>query len=124
MSLSLAEDQISHRFLCEPAQRWVYAESQSYFAMLGLGPIQEGYSIIAAREHTRGMFDASASERAELIAFTQHVRELLAPYYGEALVTEHGRVAPCVEARTRSYEPHCLHASSFRLPWPMGLPSV
>jgi hypothetical protein len=31
-------------------------------------------------------------------------------HYGDVLVTEHGRVAPCVGAATRAYEPHCLHA--------------
>jgi hypothetical protein len=84
--------------------------SDEFFAMLGHGPIGEGYSIIATVEHEPSMLDldAAVTQRAE--EFTQAVRERLLPMYGSAVITEHGRVAPCVATQTRAHEPHCLHA--------------
>jgi len=97
-------------FLCQPDHPWIYETSQHFVAMLGLGPIGEGYSLIAARDHVPSMLDLEPAEAEELAEFTQRVRERLRPHYGEAVVTEHGRIAPCLTAYARVFEPHCLHA--------------
>jgi hypothetical protein len=103
-------------FLCEPDEGLVYARSESFFALLGWGPIGEGYSLVATREHVPSMLDVSRAEADELQAFTGRVRGLLRPHFGESLVTEHGRVATCVEPATSTYEPHCLHAHRLLFP--------
>jgi hypothetical protein len=108
-------------FLCKPTTDLIYAVSQNFFATLGLGPLCEGYSLIATRVHTPSMFDVSASEADELAAFTREVRLRLEPHYGPSLITEHGRVPPCLDQLLRTYEPHCLHAH--RLVFP-GVPDL
>jgi len=84
--------------------------------MLGLGPIGEGYSLIAAREHVPSMFDLDSGSREELETFTKLVRATLRPHYSSSVVTEHGRVAPCVSRILRAHEPHCLHAHRLVFP--------
>jgi diadenosine tetraphosphate (Ap4A) HIT family hydrolase len=103
-------------FLCEPDPTLVFARTQNFFAMLGHGPIGEGYSLIASIEHEPSMLDVSLTLAREVEDFTHTVRERLAPHYGPALVTEHGRVAPCVATATAAYEPHCLHAHRLVFP--------
>ncbi len=103
-------------FLCEPDAGLVYMGSESFFAMLGHGPLSEGYSLIATREHDASMLDVSEAEAEELGRFTVAVKQRLRTHYGPTLVTEHGRVAACVAAAVRRYEPHCLHAHRLVFP--------
>ena len=99
-----------------PDEHLVYLREGSFFAMLGHGPIGRGYSLIASTAHVPSMLDLDASSAEELIVFTDRVRSLLRLHYGEAVITEHGRVAPCVSEVTRRYEPHCLHAHRLVFP--------
>ena len=104
-------------FLCEPDDDLVYLREGAFFAMLGHGPIGRGYSLIATAEHFPSMLDLDASLGRELTVFTERVRSVLRPHYGEAvMISEHGRVAPCVGEVTRRYEPHCLHAHRLVFP--------
>jgi hypothetical protein len=104
-------------FLCEPDERLVFARKGSFFAMLGLGPLGEGYSLIATRDHVPSMLDLDAAGTDELTRFTRRVRSILgARGYPPAVLTEHGRVAACVHAVTAAHEPHCLHAHRLLFP--------
>jgi diadenosine tetraphosphate (Ap4A) HIT family hydrolase len=103
-------------FLCEPDEGLVYLREGAFFAMLGHGPIGMGYSLIATADHVASMLDLDASHVQALTTFTEHVRSVLRPHYGQAVITEHGRVAPCVGEVTRRYEPHCLHAHRLVFP--------
>jgi hypothetical protein len=109
-------------FLCAPAEGLVYAESGNghFFAMLGLGPVTEGYSLIATREHVPSMLDVPSRQRDELVRFTCDVRSLLSTHYGPSIVTEHGRVAPCLTEVGSAHAPHCFHAH--RLVFPSSPP--
>jgi hypothetical protein len=84
--------------------------------MLGLGPVVEGYSLLATTNHTKSMLDLSEAEVEELIDFTQHTRNLLSKHYGDSIITEHGRVAPCVETNRDRQQPHCFHAHRLVFP--------
>ena len=75
-----------------------------------------GYSLIATTDHITSMLDLDDEAARELVEFTSAVRGRLRPLYGNALVTEHGRVAACVAAATQRYEPHCLHAHRLVFP--------
>lgn len=103
-------------FLCEPAPDLVYSVSENFFAMLGLGPISEGYSLIAAREHVTSMLDLPTAQRSELVEFTRQVRGRLGALYGPIAITEHGRVPPCLDRHVRAHEAHCLHAHRLVFP--------
>lgn len=108
-------------FLCDPDPNLVYEACEHFLALLGHGPIGEGYSLIATREHLASMLDLPAPLRGELQEFTRVVRARLGRFYGACVVTEHGRVPPCLDRLVRTYEPHCLHAH--RLVFP-GAPPI
>lgn len=106
-------------FLCYPSRELLYLADGSFFALLGLGPIVEGYTLIATREHIPSMLDLAATEFDSLLNFTQRVRETLSTYYGDVIVTEHGRIPIC-EAR-RGAQQHCFHAHRLVFPVTMHL---
>lgn len=103
-------------FLCNPAPELVYASSHNFFAMLGIGPIGLGYSLVASKDHVPSMLDLEASCVDELGCFMQDVRRRLLPSFGELTATEHGRVAVCVASAAARHEPHCLHAHRLLFP--------
>jgi diadenosine tetraphosphate (Ap4A) HIT family hydrolase len=103
-------------FLCEPESALTWMGSESFRAVLGLGPVGEGFTLIATREHLPSMFDLDSELEEELVEFTAEVRARLRPLYGSAVVAEHGRVAPCVGPMIRQHEPHCLHAHRLVFP--------
>lgn len=108
-------------FICNPDPRLIYAEHIGFFVMLGIGPIVEGYSLIATRAHIPSMLDLSAEEAENLNEFTQTVRERLRPHYGPIIITEHGRVPICEYLDSSGHEAHCFHAHRLVFPISMDL---
>ena len=108
-------------FLCEPNEEWIYMREEKFFAMLGLGPLVEGYSLLATTEHTPSMLDLTQTDAELLCDFTQHVREVIMPHYGEAVITEHGRVAPCLDRDLKGKETRCFHAHRLVFPTTIDL---
>lgn len=97
----------------------MYDQSDAFYAMLGLGPIVEGYSLIATIAHAPSMLDLSGTDVDKLVAFTDQIRQSLASHYGQAIITEHGRVAPCVDHVRDRQQAHCFHAH--RLVFPVSV---
>jgi diadenosine tetraphosphate (Ap4A) HIT family hydrolase len=116
METEIRSTRTSRCFLCDPEPDLTWMDSPSFRAVLGLGPIGEGFSLIATREHLPSMFDLNQEAAEELVEFTAKVRARLEPLYGRAVVTEHGRIAPCVGPIARRHEPHCLHAHRLVFP--------
>jgi len=56
----IAFDDTADCFLCAPSSELMYLGSDGCFAMLGLGAIVEGYSLVATRAHERSFFDLPA----------------------------------------------------------------
>lgn len=94
----------------------MYDQSDAFYAMLGLGPIVEGYSLMATVAHAPSMLDLSETDVDKLAAFTDQIRQSLAPHYGESIITEHGRVAPCVDRDRDGQQAHCFHAHRLVFP--------
>jgi diadenosine tetraphosphate (Ap4A) HIT family hydrolase len=110
---------MSECFLCQPDPTLVYGASDNFFAMLGLGPIVPGYSLVATREHIPSMFDLDDAQATELVEFNSLIADRLETSFGRhVLSTEHGRVGMCVDERG-AHEPHCYHAH--RLVFPAGV---
>jgi diadenosine tetraphosphate (Ap4A) HIT family hydrolase len=65
-------------FLCDPEPDLTWMASENFRAVLGLGPIGEGFSLIATREHLPSMFDLDPEIAEELFEFTADVRSRLA----------------------------------------------
>jgi hypothetical protein len=108
-------------FLCNPIRQFIYAENQNFFAMLGLGPLIEGYSLIATKAHVASMIDLPLIAVNELIKFKEQVRHQLAVHYGDVIITEHGRVLPCFQIDSVQPENHCFHAHNLVFPISMDL---
>lgn len=104
-------------FLCSPDQRLIYEMGGDFFAMLGIGPIVEGYSIIATKDHIPSTMDLSLEKAEKLSRFTKHIRSRLKPYYGKVIITEHGRVNLGGDPVDNSeHSKHCLHAHRLVFP--------
>lgn len=103
-------------FLCTPEPEWTWLESEHFRAILGVGPIGTGFTLIAAREHVPSMLDLPPAAARELQSFTAAVRQRLEPLFGPSSIGEHGRVSPCVGPSVRRHEPHCLHAHRLVFP--------
>ncbi len=112
-----AEEPPPSCFLCDPDPALVFARDDGLFAMLGLGPLGIGYSLIATEQHERSMFDLPQGRIQALEAFTALVRDQLGAHWrGPVAIGEHGRVPICMAPEVRRYEPHCLHAHRLVFP--------
>jgi hypothetical protein len=103
-------------FLCAPETDLIFAKVEFFFAILGLGAIVEGFSILATKAHIPSMFDLSINEAEGLSIFSQIVRHKMKPYYGEVIMTEHGRIPLCKTHDIKSPESHCFHAHRLIFP--------
>jgi hypothetical protein len=111
-------------FLCAPNKEWVYSKSSKFYSMLGLGPIVEGYSLIATQAHLPSMIDLSLSDVSLLIDFTANIRQILNRHFGQTVITEHGRVAPCVDPEVDRKDAHCFHAHRLVFPTEIDFTNV
>jgi hypothetical protein len=105
--------------LCSPDPELVYAEVAEAFALAGLGPITEGYSVVATRQHIASAADA-IQVTSGLVEFAESVRSELAKRAGSCLLTEHGRLPVCVDISGTS-DSHCYHAHFLLFP---GAPDI
>ncbi len=108
-------------FLCNPNKHLIFAERVPFFAILGVGPIIEGYSIIATTSHIHSMLDLSYEDAEALCKFTRSVREYLKPHYGKLIITEHGRVPLCEHTSAKNHDEHCFHAHRLLFPISINL---
>jgi hypothetical protein len=103
-------------FLCDPDPELIYSsEAASGLALCGLGPLLEGYSVVATRKHARSSSDAAVKDEPQFLDFAKTVRSRLSDRFGSCLLTEHGRVPLCIDY-TGASEPHCYHAHFLLFP--------
>ncbi|WP_125180945.1 hypothetical protein [Thiohalobacter thiocyanaticus] len=99
-------------FLCDPLDDLIFDSNDSSFAMAGLGPIVDGYSIVSTLEHIDNIMQLSDQALANYLDYMQRVRRELEQIYGSCLVTEHGRMPICTThnhtASSHCYHPHFL----------------
>jgi len=98
-------------FLCEPLRDWIYCGNEQFLCMAGLGPLMDGYSVLASREHLHSMIDMPAEPVNAYEDLKLEVRARLMALYGKPCIfTEHGRVPVCDYHDNRANERHCYHA--------------
>ena len=102
-------------FLCNPDSDLIYLSSGGFRAMLGIGPIVEGYTVLFSINHVRSMFDLPPEQIEEFLSFRLQVIKKLTRVYGGAIITEHGRVPNC-DFYDLKREPHCYHAHQLLFP--------
>lgn len=107
-------------FLCNPDTGLLYLTIGDCFALVGLGPLVSGYSVVSTRSHVRSAADLEPGKRKEFTEFSQSIRIELARMFGSCIIAEHGRMPVCFR-QTGLSEPHCYHAHFLLFP---GVPSV
>lgn len=105
----------SECFLCQPESDLVYHGVAEGFALCGLGPVVDGYSVVATREHIRSTADLTDEPGQKFQNFAVDVRSRLIEKFGSCLMTEHGRLPLCADYSGTS-EPHCYHAHFLLFP--------
>lgn len=108
---SMDEDEdVNHAlfcFLCSPESALVFLEGANFLALGGLGPVVDGYCVIAAKSHAKSMADVGPDLCQERNEFVARVRNRLTELYGSCLITEHGRMVLCADGE---HDGHCFHA--------------
>jgi len=102
-------------FLCNPDSDLLYLQDREFYAILGIGAVLEGYSVLSTSNHIRSMFDLSLDQAEQFQAFRYQVRELLSQIYGPVIITEHGRV-PASDFYQSNHSLHCYHAHQLVFP--------
>jgi hypothetical protein len=102
-------------FLCRPDANLIYLSDGGFRAMLGIGPIVEGYTVLSSVNHIRSMFDLPSGQIEQFLHFRLKVIKLLKEIYGTVIITEHGRVPNC-DFYDLKREPHCYHAHQLLFP--------
>jgi hypothetical protein len=99
-------------FLCRPNATLLADVSVAGYTMAGLGPLAEGYAVVATHEHLRGLAAATTELRRAYSAYATNIALKLSARYGECFVVEHGNMAVCgvddVEGRIHCFHPHFL----------------
>ena len=93
-------------FLCRPSARLLVDCSGEHYAVAGLGPLTDGYMLVATKAHVErlGRSIESASSFAD---YVQSIRAVLASEWGGCLLTEHGNMPVCgIES---DHSVHCFH---------------
>jgi|GEM_PF-6070983 len=106
-------------FLCTPDLDLIFSRAADSFALCGLGPLVQGYSVVATSSHTASAADAIAAA-PQFVDFAESLRNVLSKEYGSCLLTEHGRLPVCTDPSGTS-DPHCYHAHFLLFP---GAPDV
>ena len=83
-------------------------------ALCGLGPVVDGYSVVATTDHVASAADESRAG-SSFASFASSVREKLVARFGSCLMTEHGRLPVCVDP-SGTTDPHCFHAHFLMFP--------
>jgi diadenosine tetraphosphate (Ap4A) HIT family hydrolase len=100
-------------FLCALPGDLVIFEDEDFVCLAGLGPLVEGYCLVATRPHVKSMADLPARLISKRDALVSRVRRRLTEEYQRCLVTEHGRMVVCDDG---TFDAHCYHGHFLLFP--------
>ena len=93
-------------FLCRPDPTLIYCSDSVALGLCGLGPIVDGYSVLATKQHIDSAADIVQGDLQKFVEFAICVRRKLIRLFGNCLITEHGRLPVCEDVGGSSH-PHC-----------------
>jgi len=82
-------------FLCNPNGALVFHEGSAGIALAGLGPIVDGYTVVASRQHVSSATDLPGLALKSFCTYAEQIRGKLVEIYGSCLMTEHGKAGLC-----------------------------
>lgn len=102
-------------FLCRPKAALLVDVSPAGYAVAGLGPLADGYTVVATHDHVRGLAAVPVETRRLYADYTMTVASRLSKQYGSCFIIEHGNMAICGvgDATGRA---HCLHPHFLLVP--------
>ena len=110
---------IQECFLCFPDQSLVFDSGKDGLALSGLGPLVDGYSVVATLQHADSLADLETTIVRRYLDYTEYLRKAFASQYGTCLVAEHGNSPLCYFDWSR--DKHCFHPHFLLFP---GVPDV
>jgi diadenosine tetraphosphate (Ap4A) HIT family hydrolase len=103
-------------FFCDPDRNRILYSSDHFYAILGLGPIIEGYVLLVAKQHIRSMLDLPVEMRQTYESEKNYLRRIVTQAYGPPIITEHGRIQACFAEDEEAHDNHCFHAHQLFFP--------
>jgi len=101
-------------FLCRPSATLLVHVGTAGYAIAGLGPLADGYTVVATQGHLQGLAAASTELRTAYSDYTETLAKALTARYGACFIVEHGNMAVCgIEAEGRA---HCFHPHFLLVP--------
>ena len=101
-------------FFCNPDETRIIMKSENFYAILGLGPVVEGYTIIASKLHYKSTLDLPDDLLKEQNIFKNTIKNILKETYGPSIAVEHGRIEACTSQVP--HENHCFHSHQLIFP--------
>ncbi len=86
----------------------ILLETDNFYVLAGLGPICEGYVIIATKEHVQCYGEMNPVNEAEFLRLKQKTTTALISAYGDYQLYEHGKNGVCFTDGPGTK--HCYHA--------------
>lgn len=102
-------------FLCRPNAGLLVDVSPVGYAVAGLGPLADGYTVVATHDHVQGLAAVPVEARRLYANYTAGIASRLSRQYGSCFIIEHGNMAVCGvgDAAGRA---HCLHPHFLLVP--------
>lgn len=102
-------------FLCRPKAGLLVDVSSAGYAIAGLGPLADGYTVVATHNHVRGLAAMPAESRGQYADYTMKIASRLSQRYGGCFIVEHGNMAVC-GVEDLNGRAHCLHPHFLLVP--------
>lgn len=101
-------------FLCRPSAQLLAHIGEECFTMAGLGPLSDGYALIAEFRHGLSGPHEDPKAAGRLARYTESVQKILAVHYGSCVLAEHGKMPICHPNWPQGS--HCFHRHFLLIP--------
>src|SRR5436190_16823427 len=119
------DEQPATCFFCNPDESRIVARTQHFFLLCGMGPITEGYVILASKRHSPSMLDLDDDAFQDFQNVLPQVESFVTRAYERPIMLEHGRIAACTHYDRKERDHHCYHSHLLIFPTSVDiLPSM
>lgn len=102
-------------FLCRPKATLLVDVGPVGYALAGLGPLADGYTVVATHDHVQGLAAVPDGTRRLYADYTMTIATRLSRRYGSCFIIEHGNMAICGMDDSAG-RAHCLHPHFLLVP--------
>jgi hypothetical protein len=102
-------------FLCRPRAALLVDVTPAGYAVAGLGPLADGYTVVATHDHVQGLAALAQETRRVYAEYAMTIASRLSKKYGGCFIIEHGNMAIC-GVHDIAGRAHCLHPHFLLVP--------